>query len=620
MESSHFHKEGNESNFLRDRDKLLNILQHSPKQNHLEPPQNQSTTYTTQVQSTTYTTQITQPTHSGYQTYSQATPYQTYTLPSQNIHNSVASTTQPVYRNPPVQVKHAQPIYSTDPSSAQIHPTSSSLTAYSNYPSYYNLQPSNQNPSPNSSPNPSSTPALNPIPSLNPTLSYPVQRDNNYGQQNREQKDIERRENHNFNLLFNKSDQLYPAKPSFFHRNGGNDIDQRYFGNLSKQQNYVAPTFDGTHVEQHYNRLSKNTALPVNNSSSFEDDPDFDNLDASCEVKGRILPDAFIKNISDSSINSDRTPLTQSKQTNVTIVPSRPPRLPPPPLRASTGKPSATANNSIPPALAKDFAPESKIQVENVGRDPSPDTTHPSFYFYVDKKSTINSSVDHDINIYANDGKVIPKKENANSEHDDNIMLYHDYEFIPTLKNTDINASQSYQTNSNETPSSPDELGDKVCYSLDHRKKVKKSKLTRPMKKVTVSKKNLEKALKVCSVCKTTETTLWRYTKSKELCCNACGLYEQKHSTHRPFLSLKEEDVDVGEGTSSTNSGDHDGSNKSCYHCKTTQTTMWRRNKDKKLCCNACGCYERKHFAKRPISMSLRRKQKGLPFKRHRKN
>lgn len=42
--------------------------------------------------------------------------------------------------------------------------------------------------------------------------------------------------------------------------------------------------------------------------------------------------------------------------------------------------------------------------------------------------------------------------------------------------------------------------------------------------------------IRICSNCKTTETSIWRWSQGKcKLLCNACGLYEKTHRKNRPI-------------------------------------------------------------------------------------
>ena len=61
------------------------------------------------------------------------------------------------------------------------------------------------------------------------------------------------------------------------------------------------------------------------------------------------------------------------------------------------------------------------------------------------------------------------------------------------------------------------------------------------------------------------------------------------------------------------NRGARLGPNPSCANCRTSKTSLWRRNKDGSPVCNACGLYYKLHGCNRPITM---RKDKVQPRKR----
>ncbi|KAL7077555.1 hypothetical protein ACQ4LE_003414 [Meloidogyne hapla] len=42
-----------------------------------------------------------------------------------------------------------------------------------------------------------------------------------------------------------------------------------------------------------------------------------------------------------------------------------------------------------------------------------------------------------------------------------------------------------------------------------------------------------------------------------------------------------------------------------CYNCETCVTTIWRRDKNKKLVCNACGLYFKLHKKVRPVKLPV---------------
>ncbi|TFK96178.1 hypothetical protein BDV98DRAFT_338061 [Pterulicium gracile] len=107
---------------------------------------------------------------------------------------------------------------------------------------------------------------------------------------------------------------------------------------------------------------------------------------------------------------------------------------------------------------------------------------------------------------------------------------------------------------------------------------------------------------KECSHCRTTTTPLWRREPSSmRLLCNACGLYLQQHRRLRPQELIDADsplDDDEEEGVPG---------GPECSHCKTRVTTVWRRNKERQLVCNACGVYQRMRGKERPLPVKRKR-------------
>ncbi|KAF4518221.1 hypothetical protein B566_EDAN006902 [Ephemera danica] len=62
----------------------------------------------------------------------------------------------------------------------------------------------------------------------------------------------------------------------------------------------------------------------------------------------------------------------------------------------------------------------------------------------------------------------------------------------------------------------------------------------------------------------------------------------------------------------------------SCANCKTTMTTLWRRNHNGEPVCNACGLYYKLHGINRPMTMKKdgiqTRNRKLCPKPRRKKN
>ncbi|XP_024915357.1 erythroid transcription factor [Cynoglossus semilaevis] len=92
----------------------------------------------------------------------------------------------------------------------------------------------------------------------------------------------------------------------------------------------------------------------------------------------------------------------------------------------------------------------------------------------------------------------------------------------------------------------------------------------------------------VCILCGANRTPLWRRDDAGRHMCHSCSV--EREEIEKGVLLKSKRTVTRREGTR-------------CVNCDTAETTLWRKNSEGQLVCNACGLYYKLHKVNRPLTL-----------------